>query len=308
MCEDSEAMHGSAEHGGKPLKDQKSLALGAIALGVLVLGLPSVSRGESPPGPPASSAASATSSADTASSAKPETAAAAPKPPTDAPTPSPHPAAPVEAVEPAGAVHVGHCQKQEAQAFLIRGNWFPSAGSKEDLAKAKAMQEHAVRYRTEEYGYFEGFGQHEWNSHAPAHYARGTKFMGLPVEVHEKILPALVCVERAIKDNPALLAYHPEALSGLRRKNTYRGGEVSNHVYGIAVDIDPHKNTCCGCVAPWNKNPLCARPAATPYERMAMPKGWVETFERYGFYWLGHDVLRDTMHFEFLGEPEHIQK
>ena len=26
----------------------------------------------------------------------------------------------------------------------------------------------------------------------------------------------------------------------------------------------------------------------------------------YGFYWLGHDALEDTMHFEFLGDPEQI--
>jgi hypothetical protein len=32
----------------------------------------------------------------------------------------------------------------------------------------------------------------------------------------------------------------------------------------------------------------------------------VHAFERYGFYWLGHDVLQDTMHFEFLGDPDRI--
>jgi hypothetical protein len=36
---------------------------------------------------------------------------------------------------------------------------------------------------------------------------------------------------------------------------------------------------------------------------MAMPECWVTAFERYGFYWLGHDELKDTMHFEFLGDP-----
>jgi hypothetical protein len=41
---------------------------------------------------------------------------------------------------------------------------------------------------------------------------------------------------------------------------------------------------------------------------MAMPECWVHAFERYGFYWLGHDVLRDTMHFEFLGDPDRIVK
>jgi hypothetical protein len=41
---------------------------------------------------------------------------------------------------------------------------------------------------------------------------------------------------------------------------------------------------------------------------MAMPECWVHSFERYGFYWLGHDVLRDTMHYEFLGDPDRIVK
>jgi hypothetical protein len=39
---------------------------------------------------------------------------------------------------------------------------------------------------------------------------------------------------------------------------------------------------------------------------MAMPECWVHAFERFGFYWLGHDVLKDTMHFEFLGDPDKI--
>ena len=37
-------------------------------------------------------------------------------------------------------------------------------------------------------------------------------------------------------------------------------------------------------------------------------KVMVEVFEKYGFYWLGHDRLEDTMHFEFLGQPELIEK
>ena len=41
---------------------------------------------------------------------------------------------------------------------------------------------------------------------------------------------------------------------------------------------------------------------------MAMPECWVHAFERFGFYWLGHDVLQDTMHFEFLGDPDRIVK
>jgi hypothetical protein len=44
----------------------------------------------------------------------------------------------------------------------------------------------------------------------------------------------------------------------------------------------------------------------TIWERMSMPKCWVDAFEKYGFYWLGHDKLMDTMHFEFLADPDQI--
>ena len=105
---------------------------------------------------------------------------------------------------------------------------------------------------------------------------------------------------------PAKDEYHPHSIGGIRFANTYRGSEISNHVYGIAIDIEPDRNTCCGCVPPWTEHPLCQRRVSSIYERMAMPKSWVAIFERFGFYWLGHDVLQDTMHFEFLGDPEKI--
>jgi hypothetical protein len=132
--------------------------------------------------------------------------------------------------------------------------------------------------------------------------------MGLPVQMHRKVVPALQCVEEEIKRSCADHPYKAQALAGIRFRNTYRGGEVTNHIYGIAIDVDPSLNSCCGCVKPWSSAPACQRPAKTEYDRMAMPECWVHAFERYGFYWLGHDVLRDTMHFEFLGDPEHILK
>jgi hypothetical protein len=196
------------------------------------------------------------------------------------------------------------CREQAAQSFLIRGNWFPR-----DPAKAKdgrKLLEDAIKYRTEKYGYFEGFGSPKWNAHPPKHFAKTTSFMGMSLQVHEKIVPALKCVEAALKASGAGDQYHPHAAGGIRFKNTYRGVEVSNHVYGIAIDIEPDRNSCCGCVAPWPDHPLCKAKNKTVWERMAMPKSWVDTFEKYGFYWLGHDVLQDTMHFEFLGDPEKI--
>jgi hypothetical protein len=133
--------------------------------------------------------------------------------------------------------------------------------------------------------------------------------MGLPVSIHKKVAPALQCVERRIRRTckKASQRYTPAALGGFRRENTYRGGEISNHLFGIALDIDPERNPCCGCVSPWPDHPACKGSVESVYERTALPKCWIKAFERYGFYWLGKDPdLRDTMHFEFLGDPDRI--
>jgi hypothetical protein len=126
--------------------------------------------------------------------------------------------------------------------------------------------------------------------------------------VHEKIVPALRCVERRIqktcKDSDE--RYTARAVGGFRHDNSYRGGEVSNHLFGIAVDIDPDRNPCCGCVEPWPSHKLCKDTSKSIYEKTELPRCWINAFERYGFYWLGRDDLEDTMHFEFLGDPDRI--
>jgi hypothetical protein len=198
------------------------------------------------------------------------------------------------------------CAEQSPQPFMVRGNWFPRTSEPEKVKEARKLLEQSIKYRTEKYGYFEGFGNPKANPHPPKFYARTTTFMGMSAQVHAKIVPALKCVEAALKSSGAGNEYKPRAMGGIRFRNTYRGVEVSNHVYGIAIDIEPDKNTCCGCVKPWNEHPLCKQKNKTVWERMAMPRSWVETFERFGFYWLGHDVLADTMHFEFLGDPDKI--
>jgi D-alanyl-D-alanine carboxypeptidase-like protein len=193
----------------------------------------------------------------------------------------------------------GACNEQPPQDFLVRGNF---------LKGGQKAIERAIQWRTDTYGYFKGFGHAPADAQPPSAFVETTTFMDLPVRMHHKVIPALKCVEetirRACTDHP----YKARALAGIRFRNTYRGGEVTNHIYGIAIDVDPSLNTCCGCVKPWNDAPACKRPAKTEYDRMAMPECWVHAFERYGFYWLGHDVLRDTMHFEFLGDPDHIVK
>jgi hypothetical protein len=197
----------------------------------------------------------------------------------------------------ASASPASACNEQPPQDFLVRGNF---------LRGGAAAVQRAIQYRTDTYGYFKGFGHAAADAQPPSHYLVDMTFMDLPIKMHRKVVPALKCVEEEIKRSCADHPYKAHALAGIRFRNTYRGGEVTNHIYGIAIDIDPSINTCCGCVKPWNDAPACQKPAKTEYDRMAMPECWVHAFERYGFYWLGHDVLRDTMHFEFLGDPDRI--
>jgi hypothetical protein len=205
-------------------------------------------------------------------------------------------AGPGDAEEP---VSQSACNEQSPQEFLVRGHF---------LKEGPAGNLRAIQYRTDQYGYFKGFGHPGPGARSPSVFGVDTTFFGLRVKMHSKVVPALACVEDEIRRACAEHPYTPRALAGIRYRNTYRGGEVTNHAYGIAIDIDPSINTCCGCVPPWNDAPACKRPTKSEYGHMAMPECWVHAFERYGFYWLGHDVLKDTMHFEFLGDPGRIVK
>jgi len=208
---------------------------------------------------------------------------------------------------PAAAAAEPQCREQRAQDFLRRDGQIAKIGAPaaERLA-IEAARKRSIDYRTRQYGRFPGVGNRADNPHPPGFYAKRTTFMGLPVTLHEKVLPALACVEAALVRHCKEHPYRPKRVGGLRLDNTFKDYEVSNHVYGIAIDIDPELNPCCHCVGKWSEHESCAKPVSSPFERMAMPKCWVDVFERYGFHWLGHDELEDTMHFEFLGDPERI--
>jgi hypothetical protein len=166
----------------------------------------------------------------------------------------------------------------------------------------------ALRWLVEHYGHAGDAATMQWSREDAHARATTVQFMGLPVSVHEKIAPALACVEKHLRRTCAGSArYVPRAVGGFRVTDTIRGAEVSNHLFGIAIDIDPDKNPCCGCVAPWPSNPACRDKGASVFGRTALPRCWVRGFERFGFDWLGHDSLEDTMHFEFLGDPDRIK-
>lgn len=192
------------------------------------------------------------------------------------------------------------CHPQAPQRFLMRSSYV-----KNGVLNGR-LHRRAVEYRVKTYGHIPGMGQEGINSKAAASFARTVRFFGLPVTVHEKIVTPLHCVERRIRQvctGPSS-RYKPRAIGGLRTENTIRGGEISNHLFGIAIDIDPNRNPCCHCVKKWQANPKCKVHADSPYDRADLPRCWVKAFERYGFYWLGNDQLEDTMHFEYLGDPD----
>jgi hypothetical protein len=224
-----------------------------------------------------------------------------------APAAVPSVAVPSVAAAVGGALRLGaNCAPQPAQDFLVEAHL-----RAKNLSSARAQRQwwaalqRSIRYRTEQYGFYKGFGSSAWNSRSLQSQMHATKFFGLPVVLHERVIPALRCVELALEHDCGDTPYRPRSLAGARQTNTYFGGDVTNHVYGIALDIDPSVNPCCNCVEPWRSNPRCLG-NKTDFERMAMPRCWVTAFEQYGFYWLGHDELKDTMHFEFLGDPAKI--
>jgi hypothetical protein len=195
------------------------------------------------------------------------------------------------------------CRVQAPQKSLERRHYMTNGVI--DIKK----QSSAVRYLAERYGHVNDDVTKRWNGKSALSNSVTVRFMDLPLTVHNKIAPALSCVEKRIRSTCGAKAqYRPKVIGGFRTANTYRGVEISNHLFGIALDIDPDRNPCCGCVAPWPSHPKCKLASSSPYDRAEMPKCWVQAFERYGFDWLGHDKLEDTMHFEFLGDPDKIKK
>lgn len=218
---------------------------------------------------------------------------------TEAAAPAP-PAAATPPVEPPS-----RCNEQTPQPFLVNAH-FDSFNAKGGTAREwQQVLDKAVRYRTEQYGYVKGFGDETWNASTPSDQASAVTFFGVSVSIHRRVAPALECVETAIRARCTDQPYQPYVLSGLRKRNTYLNGEASNHVYGIALDVDPTRNPCCGCIGEWQASERCQN-EKTKFQRMDMPACWVTQFERFGFYWLGHAKIEDTMHFEFLADPGQI--
>ena len=193
------------------------------------------------------------------------------------------------------------CRVQKPQPFLQRRSYVRGR------VMNGAKQGEALRWLAERYGHADDGATEAFNDKPARDQSTTVRFFGLPIAMHKRVAPALACVERRIVATCGG-RYQPKAIGGFRGANTYRGREVSNHLFGIAIDIDPDKNPCCGCVEPWPSHPACKDRGRSALERSALPKCWISAFERFGFDWLGHDELEDTMHFEFLGDPDRLTR
>jgi len=188
------------------------------------------------------------------------------------------------------------CQPRAIQDFLKREI------VKRSLIPELAQQK-SINYRVRHYGHLPESPQIALNPKSVKEALVTLNFLGHEVQVHQKVLKPLSCVEQEL--SLCLQNFSAERISSWRDKNSYRGGEISNHRFGLAIDIDPHKNPCCGCVEPWSQDPLCRNLNLTAFDRVSFPLCTIAAFEKHGFYWLGRDEeLQDTMHFEFLAAPD----
>jgi hypothetical protein len=214
-----------------------------------------------------------------------------------------------EASAPPAETGASACNEQAPQSFLMRSNYVVRPGAPpEEAERRQRIHMEALEYRIRRYGFIRGVGSPTWNPYPPVTYSEQTTFFGVKIRLNKRVIPALQCVEEEIRRSCSKDAYTPQVLDGIRFKNTLYNGEVTNHAFGIAIDVNPGENSCCGCLPPLSDWPTCKRPAASPFERSKIPRCWVDSFTKYGFYWLGYDPLEDTMHFEFLGDPDKILK
>lgn len=175
-----------------------------------------------------------------------------------------------------------------------------------------------TKFRARHYGRIEDAPTtHAYNNASVSNSIVSDKFFGQEVKLHKKIVPALKCVERAINNEcGGDLWYRPAWVSSYRSTATFPA-VISNHRFGIALDLEPmpknvsNGNPCCGpsCAVIWREHQICKNHDTTldsPLNISRFNDCWVKAFEFYGFHWLVNDRLHDTMHFEFLGDPDLI--
>jgi hypothetical protein len=131
----------------------------------------------------------------------------------------------------------------------------------------------------------------------PAASARQVRirFLGMPVRVHEKIVPALVRVAeritRARRADVGLGRFLRKLSGGFAARKIAGTARTSAHAFGIAVDLDKSQSDYWR----WQKG----KPLRW---RNRFPQAIIDAFESEGFIWGGRWYHYDTMHFEYRPE------
>lgn len=135
-----------------------------------------------------------------------------------------------------------------------------------------------------------------------------TFFLGLKTMVHREILEDLAAVEERILEaaeaDPAVAAFIRSlaTVEGYNYRRVDGTESLSNHAYGIAVDLIPQSYRGRQVYWRWAENAGVDWYELPQDDRFQIPSAVVEAFERHGFVWGGKWHFFDTMHFEYRPE------
>ena len=119
------------------------------------------------------------------------------------------------------------------------------------------------------------------------------RFLGMPVRVHRRIVPALERVAGRLagarKADASLAPFLRRLSGGFAARKIAGTDRTSAHAYGIAIDLDKSMSDYWR----WRKDGGW---------RNRIPQAIVDAFEAEGFIWGGRWYHYDTMHFEYRPE------
>ena len=127
---------------------------------------------------------------------------------------------------------------------------------------------------------------------------RLVRFLGLPVRMHRKVVPALervaARIENALATDPGLKPFLGRLSGGFAVRTIAGTTRTSPHAYGIAIDLDKSKSDYWRWEGKQTLRLL--------RWRNRIPQAIVDAFEAEGFIWGGRWYHYDTMHFEYRPE------
>jgi len=133
-----------------------------------------------------------------------------------------------------------------------------------------------------------------YGSH-PAREQVRTRFLGIPVQVHPKVVSALervaARIAKARERDTSLRPFLRRLSGGFAERNIAGTQRPSAHAFGIAIDLDKSMSDYWR----WQKQ-------GTHRWRNRIPQAIVDAFEAEDFIWGGRWYHYDTMHFEYRPE------